>query len=130
MFCRRVTLVSLLPPSEDEDAALFLPPITKRKTKFGRRRLFLVNRGQLLLIVLPEFFAVWNKPTVEVQSPAFVKCAERNSGVVLNDHAAVIEKEIANAAESFVVHEVRGSFDQTDARPAGRAPTQESTVAS
>ena len=129
MFCRRVTLVSLLPPSEDEDAALSLPPVAEGETEF-RRRIFIVDRGQFLLVIFPEFFAVRNEAPIEIQSPAFVKRAQRNPGVVLHNNAAVFQQKIADAGESFVVHEVGSSLDQTEPRPARRAPTQKSAVAS
>ena len=67
---------------------------------------------------------------IEIELPTFRKRAQRNPGIVLDDDAAVIEEKIADAGKSFVVHEVGSSLDQTEPRPARRAPTQKSAVAS
>ena len=89
---------------EDQKAALGLPPISKSKSKFGGRRVPMINLGERLLVVFSKFFAMWNEAAVKFERPVLIKSSQRNSGIVLYNASAVIEQEIADAGETFTVH--------------------------
>src|SRR5438270_4115930 len=112
-----------------ENAALGLPPIAEGETEFGRRRISVVNLGQRLLVKLSEFFTVRNKAPVEFERPVFSKRTQRNAGIVLDNEGTVFEQKIADAGETFAVHEIRCSFNQTNSWPTRCAPTKKTAVA-
>src|SRR5687768_7180115 len=103
--------------------------VTESKAELGRRRLAIVNRGQLRLIVFPEHLGVRHEASVAIDGPGFRESFERNAGVVLDDDTAVLEQKIADAGESAGMHQVRSRFEQAVARALRGTPLQEGTLA-
>src|SRR5438477_7080961 len=94
-----------------------------------KRRLVLADeRRQIRLIIFLEFVPMRNVTAVAIHFPTFGKGAQRNPGIVLNDNATVLHEKIADAGESIAVHEKGSGFEQTQARPARRAPAKKGAV--
>src|SRR5207248_7790462 len=107
---------------------LFWPVITKGKTKGGGWRILIVDSGEIGLMIFLKFLVMGNVTAVAVHFPALGKHPQGNPGIVLNNDAAVLQKEIPHARESIAVHQERSGFDQTKTGPARRAPAKEGTV--
>jgi len=69
------------------------------------------ERGEIGLIIFLELVFVRNVTTVAVHFPTFREGMQRNPGIVLNDDATVLEKEIAHTGESIAVQEERSGFE-------------------
>src|SRR5438045_9786564 len=94
--------------------------ITKGKTE---RCLVLADKGsEIRLIIFLELVFVRNVTTVAVHFPTFREGMQRNPGIVLNDDATVLEKEIAHSGESITVHEEGSGFEQAEPGPGRAAP--------
>ena len=86
-----------------------MPMIAEGKTEL---RLVLADeRREIGLIIFLEFILVRNVAAVAIHFPTFRKGAQRNPGIILNDDATVLEKEIAHAGESITVHEEGSGFE-------------------
>ena len=82
-----------------------MPVIAKGKTERGRRRALRVDRSQIGLMIFFEFLVMRNVTAIAIHFPTFREGAQRNPGIVLNDNATVLKKEIAHTGESIAVHE-------------------------
>ena len=98
--------------------------VTESEPEFRRRRLAIVDRGEVRLIILAEHFLVLHEATVEIDLPTFRERPKRDAGIVLHNHAAVVEQKIPDTGEAFGVHEVGGGLEQAKARALVRAPFQ------
>src|SRR5437868_15027844 len=93
------------------------------------RSLVLADKGgKIGLIIFLELVFVRNVTAVAVHFPTFREHAQRNPGIVLNDDATVLHEKIARAGESITVHEEGSCFEQTQSRPARRAPAKKGAV--
>jgi len=87
------------------------------------------ERGEIRLIIFLELVLMRNVWAVAVHFPPFREGAQRNPGVVLNDDATVLEKEIAHTGESITVHEEGSGFEQAESGLARGAPAKKRAVA-
>src|SRR5438034_10599525 len=80
-------------------------------------------------MIFSEHLRVRHVTPVTIDFPTFRESTQRNTGIILNNHAAVFEQEIAHTPETFTVHEVGGGLEETQARPLLGAPAEEGAFA-
>src|SRR2546423_1085270 len=102
--------------------------IAESKTERRRRRILRVDGGEICLMISFEFFVMRNVTAVTIHFPAFREGAQRNPGIVLNDDATVLQKEIAHTGESIAVHQEGSGFEQTQTGPVRGAPAEKGAV--
>ena len=120
--CFLLTSYFLLLRREDQHAALRLPVISEGKSE-RRGMAALIGSDEVRLMMLREdldrTFVIAEKP----QRPARIKASERDSGIVLHNERALIEKESAHLGKSIGMHEIRGRFDEAWPLALRAAPT-------
>src|SRR5437016_6104843 len=86
------------------------------------------ERGEIGLIIFLELVFVRNVTTVAIHFPALGEGAQRNSGIILNNDATVLDKEIAHTGESIAVHQEGSGLEQAESRPARGTPAKKRAV--
>src|ERR1700737_5650263 len=92
--------------SHDDVALLVIPAVAE--VEFNRRRTALLkNLLQFRLVVLFENLDRADVIAEDAGVPfVAIEIGDWNTGVVLNDGAAMVENEIADAAETFLKHQI------------------------
>jgi hypothetical protein len=79
--------------------------IAEGEPERGRRRVLRLDGREIGLVILLEFLVMGNVTAVAIHFPTFGKHPQRDSGVVLDNDATVLQQEIAHAGESVAMHE-------------------------
>src|SRR5689334_24252695 len=102
--------------------------IAEGKAQGWRRGVLCVDGVEIGLMILFKFLVMRNVTAVATHFPAFGKHPQGNPGIVLNNNAAVLQKEIPDAGESIAMHQEGSGLEQTKTGSARCAPAKEGII--